>query len=77
MAGFDGLFVTRGVALAIQRSLCLRQNDRNRRAQFVCGVGRKLFLLRERRFQAREGGVQNGGKLAEFALSLGDIDALR
>ena len=77
LAGLYGFLVTRGVALAVQSSLRLCQNDGDGRAQFVRGVGGELFLLRERGFQPREGGIQNGGELAEFAFGLGDVDALR
>ena len=77
LAGLDGLLVFGGVAFAVQRGLRLREHHGNRRAQFVRGVGGELFLLRERGFQPREGGIQNRGKLAEFAFRLGDVDALR
>ena len=40
-------------------------------------VGGKLFLLRKRRFQPRESGIQNGRELAQFTFRLGDVDALR
>ena len=41
------------------------------------GVGGELFLLRKRGVEPGEGGIQNGGELAEFAFRLGDVDALR
>ena len=56
-----------------KRGLCLRQNDGDGRAEFVRGVGGELFLLRERGVEAREGGIQNGGELAEFAFRFGDL----
>ena len=76
LAGLDGLLVTRGIALTVQRGLRLRQNHRDGRAQFVRRVGGELFLLGEGGFQAREGGIQDGGELAEFAFRLSDVDAL-
>ena len=77
LAGLDGLLVTQGIAFAVQRGLRLRQDYRNGRPQLMRGVGRKLFLLRESRFQSCESGIQNCRELAEFAFRLGNIDALR
>ena len=77
LAGFDGLAVFGRGAFAVKRGLRLREHHRDRRAEFVRGVGRELFLLRERGVEARERGIQDGGELAEFAFGLGDVDALR
>ena len=76
LAGFDGLLVIFGGAFASQGHLGLGEDDGDRRAQFVGGIGSELALLGEGRFQAGERGIQDGGELAEFAFRLGDIDAL-
>ena len=77
LAGFDGLLYSAASRSRFKRGLRLREHHRNRRAQFVRGIGGELFLLRKRGFEPGEGGIQNGGQLAEFAFGLGDVDALR
>ena len=77
LAGFHGLLVAGGVALAGQGHLGLREDDGHGRAQFVRRVGGELFLLRKRRFQPRKGGIQYRRQLAEFAFGLRHVDALR
>ena len=74
--GGEGLLVFGCRAFAGQRGLRLGNQHRQRRAQLVGGVGGELFLLRERGFEAREGGIQNTRKLAQFAFRFRDADAL-
>ncbi len=77
LAGLQRFAVFRRATLAVQRGLRLREHDGNRRAKFMRGIGRELFLLRESGFQPRKGGIQNRGQPAQLAFGLGHVDALR
>lgn len=68
LAGLDRRAVFLHTAVAGKGELGLAENDRDRRAEFVCGIRSETRLLGERVIEPLEGVVEDGGKLAEFAL---------
>ena len=77
LAGFDGLFVGGGNAVAAECRQGLGEQYGEGRAHLVAGIGGELLLLGKGGFEAREGGIKDGGKLAEFAFGFCGVDALR
>ena len=77
LASLKSLAILRRRTLTVQRHLRLRQHHRNRRPQFMRRVGRKLLLLRERRFQPRKCRVQHARKLPQFIVRIRRRDPLR
>src|SRR5207248_3061062 len=60
-----------------QRDFSFTPQHRERRAQFVRGIGHKSLLLFERVFQAREQIIYRGGQAAEFIAFIRYIEPRR
>ena len=75
-AGLEGGAVFVGGTFAFQDALGFGREDRDRRAQFVGGVGGELPLPLERLVQPVEGTVEHAAEIAEFAGARLDGDAL-
>ena len=78
LAGFDGLAVFAARCARGSSAVCVCVSITETGVRSSCAASEvNCCLLRERGFEPGEGGIQNGGELAEFAFRLGDVDALR
>ena len=63
------------LALALQGALGFGEDDGDRSAQFVRGVGGEALLAFDRRGESVEGVVKHAAELVEFVVGAGELDA--